>query len=486
MKSAACAQNEIFINAGMSQILLSTFEELQSKLMEKSPGLTVEKVQEMIQAKKNSVGAGYLTDQGAIFLIAAELGITIDEQPQMEIGIKDLYAGAKEVSLETRVLNLSPAKQYSRKDGTPFLLRTMTVYDGDSTASVKLWDEKANLPGVDGLKPGDLIKIIKAYVKSDINGSPTINIGSGATIEQRESNSSIPTIDSITKDPSEISENDTDVVVYGVLDGAISTMRFTNSRGQPSTALKLSMKGKDGISTRVVLWGKDEASIPKIVPSQAGIRLFGVRAKPAMQGLEIHGNDSTVIMIDGQGESEPIKVRIISSTSDESGGRTITGIDKNGNMIYITDSSESSAMLVEGDIMECMPSKAYGNSIWLDEDSFVRRADEDAGIPTIESLISKVADIRPESSACIKCIILKKTDRRDIQTRSGETVSLSEMLVEDDSGQIWVKGWRNQARLVDKYEIGEKISIIGAGAKKGFDDRTELVLGRFSKITQIN
>ena len=77
-----------------------------------------------------------------------------------------------------------------------FSLRTITVYDNNSTASVKLWDEKANLPGLEELKPGDLIKIIKAYVKSDLTGAPTINIGSGATIETSESESDIVSIDS--------------------------------------------------------------------------------------------------------------------------------------------------------------------------------------------------------------------------------------------------------------------------------------------------
>ena len=124
-----------------------------------------------------------MTDQGALFLIASDYGITLSEPLKVEIELKDLYAGAKEVSLKTRVLNLSPAKQFSRKDGSPFYLRTMTVYDTNSTASVKLWDEKANLPGIENLKPGDLIKIIKAYVKSDLDGSPTINIGSGSNIE---------------------------------------------------------------------------------------------------------------------------------------------------------------------------------------------------------------------------------------------------------------------------------------------------------------
>ena len=165
---------------------------------------------------------------------------------KVEMSLKDLYAGAKEISLETRVLNLSPAKQFSRKDGSPFYLRTMTVYDANSTASVKLWDEKANLPGIDNLKPGDLIKIIKAYVKSDFDGSPTINIGSGSNIETTETESEIPTIDTITKDVSELKEGQKDLVISGMIDGVISGMEFTNSRGQPGKALRMRLKGKEG------------------------------------------------------------------------------------------------------------------------------------------------------------------------------------------------------------------------------------------------
>ena len=176
---------------------MSEFDALVEKLLDLKPELTKDGIEEQIKQKKEKIGAGYLTDQGALFLIASDLGISLSEPLKVEMGLKDLYAGAKEISLETRVLNLSPAKQFSRKDGSPFYLRTMTVYDANSTASVKLWDEKANLPGIENLKPGDLIKIIKAYVKSDLNGTPTINIGSGSNIETIENNSKIPSIEKI-------------------------------------------------------------------------------------------------------------------------------------------------------------------------------------------------------------------------------------------------------------------------------------------------
>ena len=466
---------------------MSEFENLIAKFLEQKPELTKSDIEEQIKLKKEKIGAGYLTDQGALFLIASDYGIVLSEPLKVEMGLKDLYAGAKEISLETRVLNLSPAKQFSRKDGSPFYLRTMTVYDENSTASVKLWDEKANLPGIENLKPGDLIKIIKAYVKSDLDGSPTINIGSGSNIETADTKSDIPTIDTITKDISELKEGQKDLVISGMIDGVISGMEFTNSRGQPGKALRMRLKGKDGNGMRVVLWGKDESSIPNMISQSAKVRLLGVKVKSGNQGLEIHGNDATIIEIEGGKEAEPIIARVLSiSPSDNDGKNMILAVDNKKNLYNISDFSNSTSICVEGDVIECMPSKAYGNSITLDENSFVRKLDNDESIPSLAKIRTKINDVKVDGSYCIEAIILKVPERREVQTKSGESILLSEMFVEDDTGQIWVKGWRNQARLIDKCELGEIVSITGLNAKAGLEGRIELFLTAFSKITKKN
>ena len=81
---------------------------------------------------------------------------------------------------------------------------------------------------------------------------------------------------------------------------------------------------------------------------------------------------------------------------------------------------------------------------------------------------------------------MKVPERREVQTKSGESIALSEMFVEDDTGQIWVKGWRNQARIIDKCELGEIISITGLNGKAGLEGRIELFVTPFSKITKKN
>ena len=464
---------------------MSEFEELISKLLEKVPELSRSVIEERINEKKEKVGAGYLTDQGAIFLVAADLGVSLEQTQNAEVAIKDLYIGAKEVTLESRVLNISPTKQFTKKDGSSFSLRTITVYDNNSTASVKLWDEKANLPGLEELKPGDLIKIIKAYVKSDLTGAPTINIGSGASIETSQSESDIVSIDSKITDVSEIKDDQRDLIVSGTLGSAMSLLEFTNSKGQPSKALKFRLKGENKNLVNVVLWGKDESILPKVIGQDAKVKLFGVRTKTGMQGLEIHGNDATIINVEGDTEIQPTIVRLIAIEKDQAGNTTGLAIDKSRKLVRITDVANTIGSFAKDDILECMPSKIFGNTIQIDQDSFVRKIDDET-VPTVAEIRTKITEVSEGNDYSVEAIVLKAPERKDIQTKSGENIQLSEMFVEDDSGQVWIKGWRQQADLMDSYTLGDIITILGVNARPGLEGKLDLVLTPYSKIIKKN
>ena len=463
---------------------MTEFDLLLTKLLEQKPELTKSDVDNMIAQKKEKIGSGYLTDQGALFLVASDLGVAISESVKSEISIKDLYAGAREVTLQTRVLNVSPTKQFSRKDGSQFMLRNMTVYDNESAVTVKMWDEKANLPDIVNLKPGNLIKIIKAYVKSDLNGEPTINIGSGSTIEIADAESSIPSLDSLTKDVSDVKEGEKNLIVSGIIDGNISYSEFTNVRGQQGNSLRFRLQGKDNRSMRVVLWNKNESEIPKVIPSQTKARLLGVKAKLNQQELEIHGNESTILEI-ADIKVEPISFRILSTSKSENGNTMVLGVNKEKQLFNIVDTANIMSSFNQNDMLECMPSKVYGNNITIDSDSFIRKI-EGENIPQLSDLRTKIVNVKPDNNYCIEAIILKAPERRNVQTKAGESISLSEMFVEDDTGQIWIKGWRNQAKLLDECSIGEIISVTGVTAKSGLEGRTELFLTSFSSIKKKN
>jgi hypothetical protein len=135
------------------------FKKMVELLLKQKPEISAEQIREMIDEKKRKVGAGYLTDQGALFLIGADLGISFENVPKLSSGIKDLYIGAKEVTITARVMNIYPIRRFIKKDTNEEIInRTITVYDKESSIKVRLWDNnQINMPDEMGLKPGDLI-----------------------------------------------------------------------------------------------------------------------------------------------------------------------------------------------------------------------------------------------------------------------------------------------------------------------------------------
>jgi replication factor A1 len=211
-----------------------------------------------------------------------------------------------------------------------------------------------------------------------------------------------------------------------------------------------------------------------------------VKTKIGQQGLELHGDEGTVIEIEGVDEVQPIAVRILSSIKNESGNILMLVADNKKKFLNVTDFVGATKDLKTGDVIEIIPTKMHGNSVTLETDSLVRKIDDEK-IPTMSDFRTKIRDLKPsENFYCIEGIVLKTPERREIQTKSGEAVSLSEMFIEDETGQIWLKGWRNQARMLDAFSQGEIISVIGVTAKAGLENRTEIFLTPFSNISRKN
>ena len=161
-----------------------------------------------------------------------------------------------------------------------------------------------------------------------MKGNPIINVGSGSNIEPNGTVSNIPSLDAITDDVSNVKENQQNLVVTGILDGNIRATEFTNFKGEPGKSVQFRLKGKDGTVVRVVLWNVDEKTIPKMITSGAKTRLIGVKTKVGQMGLELHGDEGTVLEIEGATEIQPIIMRILSITKSDSGNTLILGTNK--------------------------------------------------------------------------------------------------------------------------------------------------------------
>ncbi|MGI0012706.1 MAG: single-stranded DNA-binding protein, partial [Nitrososphaera sp.] len=151
--------------------LSQDFKGMMELLLKQKPELKADQVKDMIDEKKRKVGAGYLTDQGALFLVAADLGISFEGVPKARSGLKDIYVGAKDLTVVGRIMNIYPIFRFTRRETTEqSSTRTMVIFDKDARVKVKLWDKNVGVPDELGLQSGDLVKLSRAYVRAGLDG----------------------------------------------------------------------------------------------------------------------------------------------------------------------------------------------------------------------------------------------------------------------------------------------------------------------------
>ncbi|MGB7675962.1 MAG: hypothetical protein WBL54_05500, partial [Nitrososphaeraceae archaeon] len=233
------------------------FKKMIEFVLEKKPETTLEQLKELIEEKKRRIGAGYLTDQGALFLVAADLGISFENTPQSQVGIKDLYVGARDINLSVRILSIYPIRKYTRKDSEDQIEnRTLTVFDRDGSIRVKLWNKLAHGPDELRLKPGDIVKITNGYIKSGLDGKPVVNLGESSNIElESENRESIPNLESIKLDVDMVTTEQEHVVIDGVIKSAPRIVEFSDPRGEVKKSLQTILSNGDSTrNLRVAIW----------------------------------------------------------------------------------------------------------------------------------------------------------------------------------------------------------------------------------------
>jgi ssDNA-binding replication factor A large subunit len=461
-------------------------------LLEQKPDINLEQLKELIEEKKRKIGAGYLTDQGALFLVAADLGASFDNVQRTKRGIKDLYIGARDLDLTVRLLNTYPIRVFTKKDTNERIEnRTISVYDAGGSIKVRLWDNLTHVIEENTLKPGDLIQIKNCYVKSALNGKPIINIGEGGNIYLYEGNdTTIPDLDGVTSNIDDVRSEKENAVISGLVSSIPRIIEFSDSRGERKKSLQTMLSNESGDrKLRVALWNIDEDSLPKFFQVNFPIRIIGARIK---QGnlqygngdFEIHGDEATVIELKEKPQDYEVhSIRIISDGRSDTDGINYVGIDKDKNIAYVNlQGVAKSDKIKQNSVIDCIPSRIFGNMIFLKEDSYLELV-ENNSFSTLEECISKIKDIQTVgNSYIIESIILQQPNTTQVNTKNGELVSVSDTLIGDDTGEIRLVGWRDSSPQLEKLKVGDRIRIIGAILNTGREGKLELTLRKDSSI----
>jgi len=217
--------------------------------------------------------------------------------------------------------------------------------------------------------------------------------------------------------------------------------------------------------TRVVIWSPSER--PELRTGQS-IVISNVRSKRSTSGeFEIHGDAGSMIL--PAEKPQPARLRIATVTRGV--GDTVViavGADKKTKLMAV---GRDVTGLERGAVVDVSPDEeSDGRFICRSRDS-VKPVNEVA-FPTLRDLATKLVDTKGEKSpTMVEVIALSHGSVEDLRIRDGSSVKKGDLIVGDDTAEMKLIAWRDQASSLQGIQPGERLRISGVSSKlsKGGD-----------------
>ena len=276
------------------------FEALVTEVLHSKPEISRDSLMELVREKKRTVGSGYLTDQGALFLIAGELGVKLQHMITSDLTLKDLHVGANDITVVARVLAIYPVSEFTKKDGSGVgRYRRVNLFDRNGIGRLTIWEDNEEAMKLGGIAVDTPVRVIGAYVKQGLDGRPNLNLGKRGRIEvivDESIVSKLASLSALSKRAGEVKAGETVFAVEGMT--ATDSRRSTFVRrddGSNGSLTQFELKGPGDKTTRVVIW--DGVDLPE-VKSGSMVRVTNLRQKNGRQGeAELHGDSATVVLM---------------------------------------------------------------------------------------------------------------------------------------------------------------------------------------------
>ncbi len=144
-------------------------------------GLTRKEIQNLVEDKKDEL-KGLISDEGALFIIAKELGVDVKNENKdllkdIDINISDITQNMKNIMLFGRIKEIYNVNSFKKNDGSKGYVGSFLLHDKSGDIRVILWDEQINIFNEDHFENNELVKIVNGNAKKGKYGGIEIHVG---------------------------------------------------------------------------------------------------------------------------------------------------------------------------------------------------------------------------------------------------------------------------------------------------------------------
>jgi len=99
---------------------------------------------------------------------------------------------------------------------------------------------------------------------------------------------------------------------------------------------------------------------------------------------------------------------------------------------------------------------------------------EDDGSPATSFGTASIAGLKPDPLLhVLSGKIVERSEVREVETREGRRVKVSNIRIEDETGRMRISLWDHHADRAEALRLGDMIKLIGVKVREGFNREVE-------------
>lgn len=151
-----------------------------NKIIENT-GLTRKEIQDMVGDKKNEL-KGLISEEGALFIIARELGVDVKEENRdlikdIEVNVSDITPTMKNINLVGRIKEIHRVNKFNKNDGGVGYVGSFLLHDKTGDIRIVIWDDQVSIFNDTNFEINELVKIINGIARKGRYDELEIHIG---------------------------------------------------------------------------------------------------------------------------------------------------------------------------------------------------------------------------------------------------------------------------------------------------------------------
>ncbi|MFX1426606.1 MAG: DUF2240 family protein [Promethearchaeota archaeon] len=226
-------------------------------------GLTRKEIQDMVEDKKKEL-KGLISEEGALFVIARELGVDVKEENKdlledFDLSISDISENMKNINIFGRIKEIYNVNKFNKADGGVGYVGSFLLHDKTGDVRIVLWDDNVNVFKEDNFEQNGMVKIVNGIARKGKFQDKEIHIGRFGKVILSPDDvdyKKYPKVKFELMDISNVNLNLKSISLEGKIIQISPLREFTKKSGEIGKVGSISLLDSTG-SIRITFWNDD-------------------------------------------------------------------------------------------------------------------------------------------------------------------------------------------------------------------------------------